>query len=218
MDTGTPNESIAKRKPGSGPTAIDLFSGCGGLTLGLKQAGFRVLAAVEIDDLAAETYRANHPEVKLYRTDIRWLTPARVCHDLGLAPGELDLLAGCPPCQGFSTIRTWNGGKVVPEPRNDLVLQFTRFVKKLQPKAIMMENVPGLAKDPRFLKYAKCLERLGYTHKYDILDAANYAVPQRRRRSDLVGKPSWPRSACGAELQNDYGARCHRSPLATTRE
>src|SRR5713226_9368568 len=90
------------------PTAIDLFSGCGGLTLGLKQAGFRVLAGVEIDPLAAATYRLNHTEVTLWEQDICALSIETVKRKLGLRKGELELLAGCPPCQGFSSVRTLN--------------------------------------------------------------------------------------------------------------
>ena len=86
--------------------AIDLFSGCGGLSLGLKEAGFAVAAAVEIDSKASETYRLNHPGVRLYHQDIRTLDPVALLRDAGLEPGELDLLAGCPPCQGFSRLRT----------------------------------------------------------------------------------------------------------------
>src|SRR5688572_22471497 len=83
-------------------TAIDLFSGCGGLSCGLKNAGFDVAAAVEIDANAQSTYKMNHPGVHLYGMDIQKLDAADVLKDTGLEPGELDLLAGCPPCQGFS--------------------------------------------------------------------------------------------------------------------
>ena len=80
------------------PRAIDLFSGCGGLTLGLKQAGFRVVGAVEIDPLAVETYQANHKKVFVWEKDIRKLSVRKVRKHLDLKPGQLDLLAGCPPC------------------------------------------------------------------------------------------------------------------------
>src|SRR5689334_17635317 len=88
------------------PTAIDLFAGCGGLSLGLKQAGFQVVCAIEIDALAARTYQANHPRVLLKQEDIRRVRAASLMRELRLGAGELDLLAGCPPCQGFSTLRT----------------------------------------------------------------------------------------------------------------
>ena len=91
------------------PIAIDLFSGCGGLTLGLKQAGFRVIGAVEMDPLAVESYKVNHRRVRVWEKDIGEISVAEVMRKLGLRRGELDLLAGCPPCQGFSTMTTLNG-------------------------------------------------------------------------------------------------------------
>ena len=143
------------------PTAVDLFSGCGGLTLGLKQAGFRAVGAVEIDPLAVETYRANHPEVSVWETDIRDLLVSEVKETLGLGKGQLDLLAGCPPCQGFSSMRTLNGSNKVEDSRNDLVFEFLRFLEELRPKAVMMENVPGLMKDKRLVVFRQRLHKLG---------------------------------------------------------
>ena len=84
------------------PKAMDLFCGCGGLTLGLKQAGFDVIGAIDNNELAVETYKANHPEVVVWEKDIKELTIDDVRQTLGIKKGELDLLAGCPPCQGFS--------------------------------------------------------------------------------------------------------------------
>src|SRR6266849_2961791 len=134
------------------PTAVDLFAGCGGLTLGLHNAGFRVLGAVEISPLAVETYKENHPRVKVWQSDIRRLVARQVMKELRLRPGELDVLAGCPPCQGFSTITTLNGSQRSNDPRNNLIFEFLRFVRVLRPKVIMMENVPGLAKGRRISK------------------------------------------------------------------
>ena len=168
------------------PTAIDLFSGCGGLSLGLKQAGFRVIGAIEIDQLAAETYKANHKSVVLWQEDIRKVSTAAVMRKLKLRSGQLDLLAGCPPCQGFSAMTTLNGRYTREDPRNDLVLEFLRFVRRLRPKAVMMENVPGLWKDPRLKQLLAALQSLGYECNFDVLDAADYGVPQRRRRFILL--------------------------------
>ncbi len=177
---------MAKKKP----KAIDLFCGCGGLTLGLKQAGFEVVGAVDNDSLAVETYKINHPEVHVWESDIQGLTVGWVKRKLGLRKGELDLLAGCPPCQGFSTMRTLNGGYEINDERNDLIFEFLRFVKELAPKAVMMENVPGLQKDKRFKKLCKVLEGEGYIVNQDVLDAADYSVPQRRRRLILLAGKS----------------------------
>lgn len=169
------------------PVAIDLFSGCGGLTLGLKQAGFRVVGAVEKDELSVKTYKINHRRIVIWNDDIRNVSTHKMKRRLKLRKGELDLLAGCPPCQGFSTIRTRNGAEVVKDSRNDLVFEFLRFVRDLKPKAIMMENVPGLATDRRMRRLKKELDKLGYEYKCEILDAADFGVPQRRRRMILLG-------------------------------
>src|SRR3989338_628315 len=99
------------------PLAIDLFSGCGGLTLGLKQGGFNVIGAVEIDPISVETYKKNHRKVKIWERDIRKVTGLEILRELGIKKGELDLLAGCPPCQGFSAIRTHNGKKRINDER-----------------------------------------------------------------------------------------------------
>lgn len=163
-------------------SAIDLFSGCGGLSLGLKEAGFTVAAAVEIDRKAQETYRLNHRDVRLYAEDIRKLDPVQILQEAGLKVGELDLLAGCPPCQGFSRLRTKNKVTSVGDDRNDLVEDFLRFIEIMQPKTVMLENVPALAKDPRFVGMQNQLHSLGYQTVVNVLDAADYAVPQRRKR------------------------------------
>jgi len=172
--------------------AIDLFSGCGGLTLGLKQAGFRVIGAVDVDPLSVETYRANHPEVRVWQMDIRDIEVSELRELLGVENGQIDLLAGCPPCQGFSTIRTLNGHRHVNDPRNDLVYEFVRIVEGLEPRAIMMENVPGLARDSRIRDVCDRLSALGYAAQYRVLDAADYGVPQRRRRMILLGSRLGP--------------------------
>ena len=163
-------------------TAIDLFSGCGGMTVGLKRAGFKVLGAVDVDPLSIRTYRANHKDVAVWETDIRDLKPAEVKSTLGLRKGDLDLLTGCPPCQGFSTMRTLNGSFVVNDPRNDLLLEFLRFVEALRPRTVMMENVPGLSGDERFAFFCSRMQEIGYWDGHRILNAAEYRVPQRRRR------------------------------------
>jgi DNA (cytosine-5)-methyltransferase 1 len=164
------------------PTAIDLFCGCGGLTAGLKKSGFRVLGAVDIDRLSVDTYQANHHSVRIWETDIRKLEASTLRNELGLNIGELDLLAGCPPCQGFSTLRTLRRTVSVEDARNDLLMDFQRIVESLRPRAVMMENVPGLADDERFKAFCRKMNKLGYLGEHSVLDAAEYGVPQRRRR------------------------------------
>jgi len=172
------------------PRAIDLFCGCGGLTEGLKQAGFDVIGAVEINKIAMESYKGNHQEVKnFWEMDIELLTAEKVMNDCKIEEGELDLLAGCPPCQGFSTLTTKNGAKDSDDVRNDLVFEYLRFVRELKPKAIMMENVPALAKDRRMKQVLKELKELGYyvdEKTVQVQDASDFRVPQRRKRMILM--------------------------------
>ena len=182
------------------PRAIDLFSGCGGLTLGLTQAGFRVIGAIENDPLAVETYSANHKRVVIWDKDITKVAAAEVMRRLKIRPGQLELLAGCPPCQGFSTMTTLNG-RIGQDDRNDLVFEFLRFVRVLRPKAVMLENVPKLEKNHRFKKLCAELETLGFKLNHSVLNAANYGVPQRRRRLILV-------AGRGAKIS--FGTPTHR--------
>lgn len=175
-------------------TAIDLFSGCGGLSVGLRKAKFQVLAAIEIDEKAQLTYELNHPKVRLYKEDIRKVSPVEMMKSVGLRVGELDLLAGCPPCQGFSRLRTKNQKTYVPDDRNNLVSDFLRFVTAMKPKTVMLENVPALGKDRRFTRMKNQIVQLGYEVVVQVLDAADYGVPQRRKRlimlASRIGTPS----------------------------
>lgn len=167
-------------------TAIDLFSGCGGMTTGLEQAGFRVVVAVEMDSVAASTFRLNHEDTALREADIRSVDPVSLMQDLGLVPGSLDLLAGCPPCQGFSRLRTMNGARRNRDHRNRLVMEMARFVSALEPKSVMMENVPSLATKSVFVEFVRFLRRTGYVPQWDVLDASAFGVPQRRKRLVLL--------------------------------
>lgn len=169
--------------------AIDLFCGAGGLTVGLKMAGFDVVSAVEKEPIVSETYMQNHPDVYLRTGDIRELSPAKIMNELGLKPGELELLAGCPPCQGFSSLRTRNKNSSVNDERNDLIFSFLEFVECFLPKVVMLENVPALAKDYRIRIFCDKLKQLGYyvdSNSVAIEDASHFGVPQRRRRMVML--------------------------------
>jgi DNA (cytosine-5)-methyltransferase 1 len=166
--------------------AIDLFSGCGGLTLGLKQAGFEVLAAIENDLLAATTYAANHPRIPVWNDDIRKVRARHLMRELGLKSGDLDLLAGCPPCQGFSVLRSRNGAAKNRDSRNGLIVHMLRFIRAFRPKTVMLENVPALGMQQPFRKFCRDLKRLGYVVQWDVKDASHYDVPQRRKRLILL--------------------------------
>ena len=171
------------------PRAVDVFSGCGGLSTGLEKAGFTVYAAVEINPKAAATYRLNHENTRLFENDVRKIKAATLMRELGLRRGELDLLAGCSPCQGFSRLR--KGDEGAQDRRNQLVFEFIRLVRGLYPKTILMENVPGLLNSPQgkkvFRKVSRELKDLGYKFDCRIIDTANYGIPQFRKRCVLLG-------------------------------
>lgn len=164
------------------PTAIDLFCGCGGMTEGLKQAGYDVVWGVDIAEKPLLVYRLNHGDVSTLRGDIRDVDCRNLMDELSLRQGNLDMLAACPPCQGFSSIRTRNRSESVPDERNDLVHEVYRFARAFLPKAVMLENVPGLSRDSRFTTFVKEMENLGYKGEWKIVDVADSGVPQRRKR------------------------------------
>lgn len=179
-----------------GILAIDLFAGCGGLTLGVKKAGVNVVLAIESDQLAASTYSANHPEVLLVQDDIRRVPVRPLLTAMGLRRGELDLLAGCPPCQGFSRMTNRNKPRSALDERNDLIFELIQWVRAFLPKNVLIENVPGFRRHWRFKRSLTLLRRLGYRCRYQVMDAADFSVPQRRLRLILVasrqGEPQLP--------------------------
>lgn len=168
------------------PTVVDLFSGCGTVTAGLKKRHFRVVAAVDIDPVACETYRRNHKSTYLIQKDIRKVNP-NIIREKVLVSRPLDLLVVCAPCQPFSN---QNRYKNEHDSRKELILESLRFVKALQPQLIMFENVPGLAGKSfaRILsKLVSRLASLGYVcGKPTKINAADYGVPQRRHRCILL--------------------------------
>lgn len=166
-------------------TAIDLFAGVGGLTLGLKKAGFKVVAGIEFDHIAAETYRSNHPSIPLIEADIRSVSTESIKSLLNGKP--LSLLAGCPPCQGFSSVRRLNRKKQVRDRRNALILEYLRFVHELKPLTILMENVPGLLEYELFDSCVERLSEIGYAVKYGVVNIEEFGVPQRRKRLVMIG-------------------------------
>ncbi len=177
-------------------TAIDLFAGAGGFSLAALQCGFNVLAAVEFDAAAANTYEQSikktfgSTNTKVYNTDINKITDLKqFMKEVDVKPGELDLLLGGPPCQGFSTHRINNAG--VDDPRNQLLLKYYEFVHALQPKMFLIENVAGLLWK-RHESYLATLKRNaeenGYTIRFcDLLNARAYGVPQNRKRVFILG-------------------------------
>lgn len=166
-------------------TAVDAFAGGGGLTVGLKRAGFRVVAAIELEGHAFSTYKANHPEVQGLNQDIATVSGAALLKHVEV--DRIDLLAGCPPCQGFTSLTAKYKGK--NDPRNKFVLEMARLAEEILPRAIMMENVPGLTKkgESLYRQLRERLQALGYLLTDGVLQVADYGVPQCRRRLVLLG-------------------------------
>jgi DNA (cytosine-5)-methyltransferase 1 len=173
----------ARRKTAVERTAADLFAGAGGSTAGLKQAGYQVLGAIEFDPHCAATYRANHPEVSLAEEDIKDVAPADFRAALGVEPGDLGLLNACPPCQGFSSL----GATDADDRRNDLVTTVASFIGELRPRAFVVENVPGLARDQRLKDLLAEARVLGYGVATYRVNATDFGVPQNRRRLIAIG-------------------------------
>jgi len=168
-------------------TLIDLFAGAGGLSEGLSEAGFHSLMSSEIVPAYAQTYKQNHPSSKVITADIRTLDAEKIRRELNLDKGELDLIAGGPPCQGFSINAPVRS---VLDHRNHLFKEYLRFVDAFAPKAILIENVPGLvsfAKGNTLRAILDALAELGYGADVRILGAAYYGVPQMRWRTIILG-------------------------------
>ena len=169
--------------------SADLFSGCGGLTEGMHKAGFKTKFAIEIDPAASKAYRMNHKSTLVLESDIRKIKISEIRKLL--RGGPLHLLAGCPPCQGFSSVRRLNGTNVADE-RNNLIMEYLRFVKALKPLTIMMENVPGLKDYYLFKEMITELKSIGYYLDFEVVNVKDYGVPQRRKRLVLVGSKLGP--------------------------
>lgn len=182
-------------------TSIDLFSGAGGLSYGLTAEGFKVVTAVECDSISAKSYSMNHHNTNIMVNDIRKVTGRQLLNQAGISRGELDLLTGCPPCQAFSTLRT-RRREQLDDPNKSLILEILRLVRSIRPRAVVVENVPGLADDNRFSKFKLGLKNAGYHSSYAVLNASDFGVPQRRKRLILIalrGKliPSGWSNYCG---------------------
>lgn len=170
-------------------TCIDLFAGAGGFSLGLSQSGFNVIAAVENDKGACQTLRANrdksYPNMKIVEEDIRNITGKILMNLTGIKEKELDILIGGPPCQGFSFSNT---KRSLDDPRSKLMFEFIRMTRELQPKIFYVENVPGLLSFKDFFhQLMGSFEKCGYAVRFLMLNAANYGVPQKRRRIFIQG-------------------------------
>ena len=172
--------------------AIDLFSGAGGLHIGFERAGFEIKLCVDNDNLVEKTHRRNFPYIPMINRDIRTIPSEEI--KTYLKNGYVDVVIGGPPCQGFSTI-----GKRVssdPEkraeqdPRNELVLTYTKLIRELRPRFIVMENVKGILTlngGAYIENVIKQLHDAGYNAKYKLINMADYGVPEIRERVIIIG-------------------------------
>ena len=185
------------------PIAIDLFAGAGGLSLGLEQAGFDVAAAVEIDPIHAAIHRFNFPQTAIVTSSVVGLTGAGIREAANLGQKRVDLVAGGAPCQGFSLI----GHRALDDPRNALVKEFVRLVRELDASYFLFENVKGLTvgRHRTFLEEViAAFDEAGYAVRtpWQVLNAADYGVPQSRERLFLLGGkkglplPEYPAPVC----------------------
>lgn len=177
----------ADKKGDNNLNVIDLFAGCGGLSLGFEMAGYNIPLAIEKDEWASETYKYNHPKTKVITQDIKEITDL-----LNILPNnkmEIMGIIGGPPCQGFSL----SGNRDKNDPRNSLFMEFVRFVDHFEPEFFVMENVPGLlsmkTKAGKFVKdlIKEEFKKVGYTAEIFKLNAADYGVPQNRVRIFFIG-------------------------------
>jgi DNA (cytosine-5)-methyltransferase 1 len=190
-------------------TCVDLFAGAGGFSLAAKQAGLDVIAAIERDAHACNTYRANlvkrRRKTVLYEDDIFSISPKEFAAKHFPKASTCDLLLGGPPCQGFSTHRIKGAG--VDDPRNRLVLRYFQFIAALKPKMFLMENVPGILW-PRHKKFLDSLYRGAKRAGFQlfapaVIDARDFGVPQRRKRVFILG------------IRNDYKLAADWPPPST---
>lgn len=165
-------------------TVLDLFCGCGGLSLGFEKAGYNVLLGIDVWEDALTTYKYNHKNSEVLCADLSTLLPEEV--NKKIKGEKVDVIIGGPPCQGFSVA----GKRIIEDKRNELYKSFVKMVSYFKPKAFVLENVPNiLTMGNGIIKNAivNDFESLGYTVVTKVLMASNYGVPQNRRRAIFVG-------------------------------
>lgn len=173
---------------------IDLFSGAGGFSVGLKGAGFNLVGAIEVTEIYAKTHALNFPEAKIISKDIRSVLPKDFASLMDIKKGTIDLIAGGPPCQTFSSIGSAKirsiQGDSMKDHRNYLFENFFDYVAYFKPPVFIMENVPTLksrAGGEIFQRILQLADSFGYTCQVAVLNAVDYGVPQARKRLFIVG-------------------------------
>jgi len=206
------------------PIGVDLFAGAGGMSLGFEQAGFDVLAAVEVDPIHCAVHEFNFPNCAVFCHSVTTISGAEIRNRSTIQNREIDVVFGGPPCQGFSLI----GKRLLDDDRNQLVFHFIRLVEELQPRYFVMENVKGMAtgKHKQLLEEVmQKFESLGYQIQkpYQILNAMYYGVPQDRERLFLLGAradcllPNYPQPQTKpAKTKRKLAANLQALPIGTT--
>jgi DNA (cytosine-5)-methyltransferase 1 len=188
---------------------VDLFAGAGGLSCGLEMAGFTPVFASELEPIYASTFQRNHRSTACSCKDIRELDPQDILDQSGLGKGELDLLAGGPPCQGFSINAPLRS---TSDQRNHLFLEYLRVAEALYPKMLLIENVPGIVsfdKGGTVKAIYRAIESLGYKVEHKILFAGHYGIPQLRFRTFFIASrtgtlPNWPEPTHYTEARANF--------------
>ncbi|WP_213805179.1 DNA cytosine methyltransferase [Granulicella sp. dw_53] len=203
---------------------LDLFCGTGGFSYGFESAalGFKTCLGVDVLPVAGKTFQANHPDALMLTGDIRRLRRIEVSEKLKLKKGQIDVILGGPPCQGFSSIRPFRSS-IEDDPRNSLFEEYASFVNYFRPTVFVLENVVGLAthrSGNTVESMEACFRSLGYETEWRILNAAHYGVPQKRERLIMIGAqkgikirfPNPTHSSCGATIGHKDRSRLH-SPM-----
>ena len=168
------------------PTVVSTFAGCGGSSLGYRMAGYRELLAIDFDSNAEATFNKNFPEVPFWNRDIKGVSGKEIMEFCKIKKGDLGVLDGSPPCQGFSPA----GKRRINDARNDLFKEFVRLVNETGPKVFVMENVYGMCRGKmkgRFKEIMRLLKSTGYNVRCKLLNAMYYGVPQSRQRLFFIG-------------------------------
>ena len=192
-------------------SAIDLFSGAGGFSLGMTRAGIRVVAAVDCDPQTAATYQCNFPRHPFFGRDLTRFSPSELRAEIGR--DTVDIIFGGPPCQGFSAIKMGNhGARIIKDERRELYRPFLDYVAAFRPTAFVMENVPGIRTAVNGEIHADIIRRaegLGYEVRSEVLRAWRFGIPQKRVRLVIVGlrddMPPFPDGPFVAPTHNDIG-------------
>lgn len=163
---------------------LDLFCGCGGISEGFALAGFSIAGGIDFNEHATSTFKHNFKIAKVHNIDITMFSNNQIVEEYS----DVDVIVGGPPCQGFSSANRWQKEK--DDPRNKLFFEYIRFVQRIHPKIIMIENVRGLLTRDNGYAINRIKEILGaeeYNITYRVLDASEYGVPQNRKRAIIIG-------------------------------